>query len=217
MSSSTTTGTECRTNSRSARSNCAPPPHGGDLPPGAARASHARSHAPHCATTIEEHRPKAHQRYLAWTPSRLVDWAATIGPATAQLFGRILQAKRPPRAGLPVVSRHFAARRAIPKRASSRGAPRRRAQRLLISKPEIDPETSPGTARSPSPRRRPNRRSITPICAAQLLRPGHSAQSAMNETRTHADTTNTRNFVLCGSKEWPRLSASRARAPTCNN
>lgn len=62
-------------------------------------ASHARSHAPHCATTIEEHRPKAHQRYLAWTPSRLVDWAATIGPATAQLFERILQAKRHPEQG----------------------------------------------------------------------------------------------------------------------
>lgn len=43
-------------------------------------ASHARSYAPHCATTVEEHRPKAHQRYLAWTPSRLVAWAATIGP-----------------------------------------------------------------------------------------------------------------------------------------
>ncbi len=62
-------------------------------------ASHARSYALHCATTVEEHRPKAHQRYLAWTPSRLVDWAATIGPATAQLFERIMQAKRHPEQG----------------------------------------------------------------------------------------------------------------------
>jgi len=62
-------------------------------------ASHARSYAPHCATTVEDHRPKAHQRHLAWTPSRLVDWAATIGPATAQLFDRILQAKRHPEQG----------------------------------------------------------------------------------------------------------------------
>jgi len=62
-------------------------------------ASHARSYAPHCATTVEEHRPKAHQRYLAWTPSRLVEWAATIGPATAQLFERIMQAKRHPEQG----------------------------------------------------------------------------------------------------------------------
>jgi transposase len=62
-------------------------------------ASHARSYALHCATTVEEHRPKAHQRYLAWTPSRLVDWAATIGPATAQLFERIMQTKRHPEQG----------------------------------------------------------------------------------------------------------------------
>jgi hypothetical protein len=46
-------------------------------------ASHARSHVPHRATTVTEHRPKAHQRYLEWTPSRLVDWAHKIGPALA--------------------------------------------------------------------------------------------------------------------------------------
>ena len=62
-------------------------------------ASHARSLAPHCATTVEQHRPKAHQRHLAWTPSRLIDWAATIGPATALLFERIMQAKRHPEQG----------------------------------------------------------------------------------------------------------------------
>jgi len=62
-------------------------------------ASHARSHTPQAATTITEHRPKAHQRYLEWTPSRLVDWARTIGPATADLFDRILAAKRHPEQG----------------------------------------------------------------------------------------------------------------------
>jgi transposase len=62
-------------------------------------ASHARSHEPHAATTVSEHRPKAHQRYLEWTPSRLVDWAKTIGPATADLFDRILAAKRHPEQG----------------------------------------------------------------------------------------------------------------------
>ena len=62
-------------------------------------ASHARSQAPHCATTLSEHRPKAHQRYLEWTPSRLVDWAKTIGPATADLFDRIIAGKRHPEQG----------------------------------------------------------------------------------------------------------------------
>src|SRR6266478_4021133 len=62
-------------------------------------ASHTRSHVPHVATTVSEHRPKAHQRYLEWTPSRLVDWAKTIGPATAELFDCIIASKRHPEQG----------------------------------------------------------------------------------------------------------------------
>ena len=56
-------------------------------------ASHARSQARHRATTVTEHRPKAHQRYLKWTPSRLVDWAQKTGPATAELFEKIMASK----------------------------------------------------------------------------------------------------------------------------
>jgi transposase len=62
-------------------------------------ASHARSSVPHRATTLNEHRPKAHQRHLEWTPSRLVDWAGKTGPATAELFDRILASKRHPEQG----------------------------------------------------------------------------------------------------------------------
>jgi transposase len=62
-------------------------------------ASHARSHVPHRATTVTEHRPKAHQRYLEWTPSRLVDWAHKIGPATAKLFEKIMASKPHPEQG----------------------------------------------------------------------------------------------------------------------
>ena len=54
---------------------------------------------PHVATTVSEHRPKAHQRYLEWTPSRLVDWAKKIGPATAELLDRIMASKRHPEQG----------------------------------------------------------------------------------------------------------------------
>jgi transposase len=61
--------------------------------------SHGRSYVPHVATTVNDHRPKAHQRYLEWTPSRLVDWAKTIGPATADLFDRIMASKRHPEQG----------------------------------------------------------------------------------------------------------------------
>lgn len=62
-------------------------------------ASHARSHRAHHHTTIHQHRPKAHQRYLEWTPSRIVEWSSTIGPATAQLVDRILSSNRHPEQG----------------------------------------------------------------------------------------------------------------------
>jgi transposase len=62
-------------------------------------ASHARSQVPHAATTVHDHRPKAHQRHLEWTPSRLVEWARTIGPATAELFDRIIASKPHPEQG----------------------------------------------------------------------------------------------------------------------
>ncbi len=62
-------------------------------------ASHARSSLAHRATTLDEHRPKAHQRHLEWTPSRLVDWARKTGPATAELFERIMASKRHPEQG----------------------------------------------------------------------------------------------------------------------
>jgi transposase len=62
-------------------------------------ASHVRSHEPHRHTTTHEHRPKAHQRYLEWTPSRIVEWSAKIGPATAQVVDRILAANRHPEQG----------------------------------------------------------------------------------------------------------------------
>jgi transposase len=62
-------------------------------------ASHARSHAQHRHTTIDDHRPRAHQRHLEWTPSRIIEWSATIGPATAQVVDRILASNRHPEQG----------------------------------------------------------------------------------------------------------------------
>lgn len=62
-------------------------------------ASHVRGHAPNKATTADEHRPKSHQRYLAWTPSRILEWGRTIGPLTAELLERILASKRHPEQG----------------------------------------------------------------------------------------------------------------------
>jgi transposase len=62
-------------------------------------ASHPRSRQPYQATTVAEHRPKSHQQHLAWPPSRLLRWAESVGPATAQLFAEIFQSKPHPEMG----------------------------------------------------------------------------------------------------------------------
>jgi transposase len=62
-------------------------------------AAHVRSYLPGKFTTLEEHRPKSHQRYLEWTPSRLIDWAAKTGPQCAQLVEKILKERPHPEMG----------------------------------------------------------------------------------------------------------------------
>ena len=62
-------------------------------------ASHARGYKIGGHTTIGAHRPKAHQRYLEWTPERLVRWPSTIGPFTAALVDQILQSRPHPEQG----------------------------------------------------------------------------------------------------------------------
>ena len=57
-------------------------------------ASHVRSAERGRHTTVTAHLPSAHQRYLAWSPSRLIQWAETIGPATAAVVAALL-ARRP--------------------------------------------------------------------------------------------------------------------------
>src|SRR5437588_3702065 len=62
-------------------------------------ASHVRSYEPAKATTLTEHMPKAHQRYLGRTPSRLIEDAQLVGASTGQLVEAILAAKRHPEMG----------------------------------------------------------------------------------------------------------------------
>lgn len=59
-------------------------------------ASHVRSHIRYGYTTVKEHMPTSHQEYLEWPPSRLVRWAATIGPNTEIVVDRILAEKAHP-------------------------------------------------------------------------------------------------------------------------
>jgi transposase len=62
-------------------------------------ASHARSAERGRHTTTPEHMPKAHQKHLAWTPSRLIHWATSIGPGTAALVEAILADRPHPEQG----------------------------------------------------------------------------------------------------------------------
>ena len=62
-------------------------------------ASHVRSYKDGGFTTNPDHRPKSHQRYLDWTPSRIISWAAAKGPNTAALIGKILETKIHPEQG----------------------------------------------------------------------------------------------------------------------
>ncbi len=62
-------------------------------------ASHLRSRGRGQTITHAEHRPKSHQAHLEWPPSRMIQWAGTIGPHTARLFERLLADKPHPEMG----------------------------------------------------------------------------------------------------------------------
>ena len=62
-------------------------------------AAHVFSAVKHRHTTITEHMPSAHRRYAAWTPAKMMDEAAVIGPATIALFEAIMKAKPHPEQG----------------------------------------------------------------------------------------------------------------------
>ena len=62
-------------------------------------ASHAFSAVRNRHTTITAHMPSAHRRYAEWTPAKMMDGAAEIGPATVALFEAIMKAKPHPEQG----------------------------------------------------------------------------------------------------------------------
>jgi transposase len=95
-------------------------------------ASHVRSYEAGRATTLTDHMPKAHQKHVGRTPSRLLEEAQQTGPCTGQLVEAILAAKRHPEMGYrsclgilrlaktyPVERMEAAARRALRARAYS--------------------------------------------------------------------------------------------------
>ena len=62
-------------------------------------ASHLRSYRKGTHTTLREHMPKSHQKYLEWSPSRLIRWAGQVGPHTQNLVSCILEHRPHPEQG----------------------------------------------------------------------------------------------------------------------
>jgi transposase len=62
-------------------------------------ASHARSSLMGRHTTVAEHMPKAHQKHLEWSPSRLIHWGGSIGPRCQELVQAILESRPHPEQG----------------------------------------------------------------------------------------------------------------------
>jgi transposase len=62
-------------------------------------ASHRRNYRRGGFTTLPEHMPTSHREYLKWTPGRLLNWAAKIGPSTAGLASAIMESRAHPQQG----------------------------------------------------------------------------------------------------------------------
>ncbi|MGH9149287.1 MAG: Mu transposase domain-containing protein [Acidimicrobiales bacterium] len=61
-------------------------------------ASHLRRFASGYSTD-PAHMPESHRRHAAWTPGRIISWAAKTGPAAASLVEAVLAARRHPEQG----------------------------------------------------------------------------------------------------------------------
>jgi transposase len=62
-------------------------------------ASHVRSPGKRIHKTTPEHMPSSHRRHAYWTPARMLQKAATIGPATIALFEAIMKSRPHPEQG----------------------------------------------------------------------------------------------------------------------
>ena len=62
-------------------------------------ASHVRSEERGRFTTQAEHMPASHRAHAEWTPSRILSWAATVGPSTAALVEELMKRRPHPEQG----------------------------------------------------------------------------------------------------------------------
>jgi len=62
-------------------------------------ASHQRDDQKGRHTTDRTHMPRAHREHTEWTPSRIIQWAGTLGPFCAQAVERIILSRPHPEQG----------------------------------------------------------------------------------------------------------------------
>lgn len=62
-------------------------------------ASHVRSRVAGAKTTLPEHMPRSHRAHAEWTPSKIVAWAATVGPNTSTMVEKIMETRPHPEQG----------------------------------------------------------------------------------------------------------------------
>jgi len=61
--------------------------------------SHLRNYHKGGFTTLAEHMPEKHKKYLEWTPSRIIKWAGEAGPNTKKMITEILDSRQHPQQG----------------------------------------------------------------------------------------------------------------------
>ncbi|MCL4368738.1 MAG: IS21 family transposase [Actinobacteria bacterium] len=123
-------------------------------------ASHPRRFGRGEYSTLREHMPESHRRYLEWSPGRLVSWAETVGPETAALVTAILERRTHPEhgyracLGIMRLAKHYpparmeaASRRALALGATSYRSVKSILVRGLDAQPlPVPPEPLPGLA-----------------------------------------------------------------------
>ena len=120
-------------------------------------ASHLRSDTKGRHSTIKEHMPKSHQKYLEWNPSRIIRWAQSIGEYTGKLVENILSSRSHPEQGYRAclgvlrLSKGYETQRveSACKRAYTIGACSYKSVRSILEK-NLDQQELPQPPQSPS-------------------------------------------------------------------
>ena len=170
-------------------------------------ASHPRSNRKGHYATLAEHMPAAHRAHAEWSPGKLLTWAASVGPSTAELVKRLLMENKHPEQGyraclgLMRLTRNHGQTRmeAACERALAVGAHRYRSVASILEK---------GLDRQPILPHKPNWLCrITPMCAVRITTTDLERKSDVDGT----DTTHPEGAAFAGYGHGLRGTAAPCR------